>query len=321
MLIVSSRSPLKGSFKGACLQAPFFCLKGGSVRSAAIFIDAGYLFSAGSDLVFGSVVQRHQLHLHDPEALLQRVMAAAAGSWDGEPLRLLRTYWYDGARDGVPSPTQIAIGDLARVKLRLGRMTAGGQKGVDGLIILDLITLARNRAIDVAILLSGDEDLRETALHAQSSGLTMIVAGFPPTPGQGQSLLLLREADYVVTLSKADVEDHLRLTEEASAEGVELPSSVATEDRDAISRMAISAPDPSEADESLHALCRGIVADARFSEKDAILDASASSPRLTKQADRVLIARLAELTGTFPVDPALVGRSRHMCIELAAAAG
>jgi hypothetical protein len=286
------------------------------VRSAAIFVDAGYLFSAGSDLAYGSVVKRHHMELHEPETLIQRVMTAASDCWDGEPLRLLRTYWYDGAIDGVPSPTQISVGDLPRVKLRLGRMTAGGQKGVDGLIILDLITLARNRAVDVAILISGDEDLRETALHAQSFGLTMIVAGFPSTTRQGQSVLLLREADHVVSLTKTDIEPHLVLTTEARAAGIGVAAVATLDGADAVIEPSMSAPDPSEADASLQSLCRGVVNDARFAETDAILDASGFSPRLTRQADRVLIARLAELTGTFPVDPDLVRRSRAMCVEL-----
>jgi len=132
-------------------------------------------------------------------SFIEKLVAAASACCDGESFRLLRTYWYDGAADdhGVPSATQVAVGELAKVKLRLGRMTASGQKGVDGLIILDLITLARNRAVDVAILFTGDEDLREAALHAQGFGLTLVVAGFPPTAGQGQSKLLLREADHV----------------------------------------------------------------------------------------------------------------------------
>lgn len=76
-------------------------------------------------------------------------------------------------------------------------MTAGGQKGVDGLIILDLITLARNRAVDVANL--GHR------------------GRFPTNRRQGQSALLLREADHVVRLAAEDVASHLRLTPGAEA--------------------------------------------------------------------------------------------------------
>lgn len=286
------------------------------MRSAAIFVDAGYLFSAGSDLVYGAVVKRHFLDLCEPEALIKRVMNAASERWDGEPLRLLRTYWYDGAVDGVPSPTQIAVGELPRVKLRLGRMSAGGQKGVDGLIILDLITLARNRAVDVAILLSGDEDLRETALHAQSFGLTVIVAGFPRSSRQGQSVSLLREADHVVSLTKVDVEPHIQLTPAGEAAGIGATPSAVSPTEDQSGDATISAPDPAEAEESLTTLYQGVVDDERFMNTHSILDMSGYSPRLTRQADKVLIARLAELTGVFPVDAELVRRSRAACVAL-----
>lgn len=281
------------------------------MRSAAIFVDAGYLFSGGSDLLFGESVKRSRLELREPQSLIERIMGTVNEWWDGDPLRLLRIYWYDGAVGGVPSAAQVAIGDLPRVKLRLGRLTHSGQKGVDGLIILDLITLARNRAVDVAVLISGDEDLRESALHAQSFGLTMIVAGFAATPRQGQSLLLLREADYVLPVPPEVLAPHLFLTTTVPA--LDIP---VNEDAETPSTTTLSAPDASEAEESLVELCRGVVQDERFSGVSAILDISGIRPRLTQQADRVLIARLAELTRTFPVDRDLVVRARGICIDL-----
>lgn len=284
------------------------------MQTAVIFIDAGYLFSAGSDLLVGRVAARKNIRLVEPEGFLANLMTATTGLWDGEPLRLLRTYWYDGAVDGIPSPSQIAVGDLPRVKLRLGRMSAGGQKGVDGLIILDLITIARNRAADVAIILSGDEDLRETALHAQSFGVTVVVAGFPSTSRQRQSTLLLREADHVVKLSTTDVSDHLVIPRSpASTPEAAAPEESVTKDV----QLVQPTPPEEEVDQSIDDLCRGVVLDPRFGGARGVLDSSSHEPRLTKQADKVLIARLAELTGTFPVDSAVVRRARERCIRMA----
>jgi uncharacterized LabA/DUF88 family protein len=46
-------------------------------------------------------------------------------------------------------------------KVRLGFVNrAGEQKGVDSLIVTDMISPARNRAMADAVLRSGDEDLR-----------------------------------------------------------------------------------------------------------------------------------------------------------------
>lgn len=69
----------------------------------------------------------------------------------------LRTYWYDGERDLVPTAQQLEIANLPRMKLRLGRLTGHGQKGVDSRIVRDLITLSIERPSPMSISL---EDTR-----------------------------------------------------------------------------------------------------------------------------------------------------------------
>jgi hypothetical protein len=66
---------------------------------------------------------------------------------------MLRAYWYDAAKDAIPTPEQLLIARLPRVMLRLGRLSGGKQKGVDSLIVRDLMTLARERAVATAFLL------------------------------------------------------------------------------------------------------------------------------------------------------------------------
>jgi hypothetical protein len=81
------------------------------------------------------------------------------------------------------------------VKLRLGFVNSQGQqKGVDSLIVTDLIELARNRAISDALLLSGDEDVRIGVSIAQSFGVRVHLLGIAPCRGS-QSLQLMQEAD------------------------------------------------------------------------------------------------------------------------------
>ena len=54
---------------------------------------------------------------------------------------------------------QALLASLDDVKIRLGFINSvGEQKGVDSLIVTDLIELARQKAVCDAILLSGDED-------------------------------------------------------------------------------------------------------------------------------------------------------------------
>lgn len=317
------------------------------MHNAVIFVDAGYLYRAGADAVAHRNVPRRDVELEDVPGLIDAILARVASLWDGDNLRLLRTYWYDGARDGIPSGSQIAVGDLPRVKLRLGRVSGGGQKGVDGLIILDLITLARNGAADVAVLVSGDEDLRETIAHVQSFGVTVVVAGFPRSPRQAQSVLLLREADHCVALSADDVRHHFCITDGAGVEsdaaavarlggpadpvvsspnqppatrpgheGIAEPSVSSSAVNGApLSVAAEAAAPPQEAaDASLRSLCLGVISDQRFAVS-GVVDPR-DPERLRHRADQVLVARLAELTGEFPVDAGVLTRARLLCIEL-----
>jgi uncharacterized LabA/DUF88 family protein len=301
------------------------------VGLAAVFVDAGYLFSGGSDVLFGGSQRRESLRLLEPDGLIAEIISQAATALDDPALRVLRTYWYDGARNGVPAPEQVAIGSLPKVKLRLGRVTGSGQKGVDGLIIIDLLNLSTHRAVDIAILFSGDEDLREAALFAQTHGVTVVLIGLPPTQRQRQSTLLIRESDHHVVLAPAVMSRHLErleattapqagtlpatVTATATAREPEIESSPPTEtDEVAVDRgSADSLVDSSL--ESLLGVAEGVVGDRRF-QAGGLIDAGPPQ-RLSKEADRLLVGRLAELTGVFPVDRELLQRVRRMCLDLA----
>ena len=112
--------------------------------------------------------------------MLAELLAMANQQSDGASL--LRIYWYDGALGyGGPTLDQEAIANSDNVKLRLGFINGQGQqKGVDSLIVTDLINLARNHAISDAILLSGDEDVRIGVEIAQGFGVRVHVLGIVP---------------------------------------------------------------------------------------------------------------------------------------------
>jgi hypothetical protein len=88
------------------------------------------------------------------------------------------------------------------VKVRLGRVVKGEQKGVDALISRGLMTLARERAIARAYLLAGDEDLREGVVAAQDMGVQVVLLGVPTSQRTNQSAALMREGDEHVVLPK-----------------------------------------------------------------------------------------------------------------------
>lgn len=113
--------------------------------------------------------------------------------------RILRIYWYDGiSPNRGPSPEQTALGQAPNIKLRLGFVNSQGQqKGVDSLIVTDLIDLARNNAISDALILAGDEDLRVGVQVAQTYGVRVHLLGIKPSRGN-QSPTLFQEADGTV---------------------------------------------------------------------------------------------------------------------------
>lgn len=133
----------------------------------AIFVDAGYLYAAAGRLVAGTE-DRRSFDL-DTEGLIEALIDQARTIFADS--RLLRVYWYDGARRRIHTAEQQSIAELPDVKVRLGNLNANNQqKGVDSLIRSDLESLARHRAISDAALLGGDEDLVSAVEAAQGYG-------------------------------------------------------------------------------------------------------------------------------------------------------
>ena len=183
---------------------------------AAIFVDAGYLFAQGSTALTGSKKKRTDTRL-DKDAVVAELLAVAKEQSSEAPL--LRIYWYDGALGhGGPTLEQEAIANSDNVKLRLGFINRQGQqKGVDSLIVTDLINLARNSAISDAILLSGDEDVRIGVEIAQGFGVRIHLLGIVPSRGS-QSKQLLFEADTTVEWSRETVSKFLSVAPDSRAD-------------------------------------------------------------------------------------------------------
>ncbi|MCY4031199.1 MAG: NYN domain-containing protein [Hyphomicrobiales bacterium] len=180
----------------------------------AMFIDAGYFFAQGSVSLTGKVRSRHELELKEDLAIQTLKDIAHAHLPNQE---LLRIYWYDGARGSTIKSDQSAIASLNDVKLRLGMINQfGKQKGVDSLIVADLIELARLRSITDAFLLSGDEDVRVGVQLAQNHGVRVHLLGIESDEGTSQGRQLLQEADTVLpALLKNKIGDFLHFEEKA----------------------------------------------------------------------------------------------------------
>ncbi len=163
----------------------------------AIFVDAGYLYAAAGRLVAGTE-DRRAFDL-DAEGLIDALIDRARTIFADS--RLLRVYWYDGARRRIHTAEQQTIAELPDVKVRLGNLNANNQqKGVDSLIRSDLESLARHRAISDAALLGGDEDLVSAVEAAQGYGARVHLWGVEAAEGRNQAEPLLWEVDSQRTL-------------------------------------------------------------------------------------------------------------------------
>jgi len=170
------------------------------MNRVAVFVDAGYVFAQGSVLLAGRKLPRGQTSLDHSGAVAS--LATFAERVAG--VALLRVYWYDGTSSG-PTAQHLTLAHLDNVKVRLGFVNSvGEQKGVDSLIVTDMIALARNRAICDAVLVSGDEDLRVGVQQAQEFGVRVHLVGIKPSRGS-QSLFLLQEADTTHEWTDAEV--------------------------------------------------------------------------------------------------------------------
>ena len=170
----------------------------------AVIVDVGYIYAAAGELLFNTSSRRE--FRVDADKLIGALTRHADSLVRGE---LLRVYWYDAARDRVPTIDQRVIAQMAWVKLRLGNLNARGQqKGVDAQIRADMEALARHRAITDAVLIAGDEDMVPAVEAAQAFGVRVHLWGVEPPFGTNQAERLVWEADTVEVLDRPFLEPY-----------------------------------------------------------------------------------------------------------------
>ena len=181
----------------------------------AIMVDVGYIYASAGELLFSAASRRE--YRVDADKLIQALTRQAEDQIRGQ---LLRVYWYDAARDRVPTIDQRVIAQMPWVKLRLGNLNARGQqKGVDAQIRADMEALARHRAITDAILVAGDEDMVPAVEAAQAYGVRVHLWGVEPPYGTNQAERLVWESDTVDVLERSFVEPYFtrQLTPESAS--------------------------------------------------------------------------------------------------------
>src|SRR5215813_11438571 len=203
----------------------------------AIMVDVGYIYASAGELLFGAASRKE--YKVDADKLIQALTRHADDKVRGE---LLRVYWYDAARDRVPTFDQRVIAQMPWVKLRLGNLnTRGQQKGVDAQIRADMEALARRRAITDAILVAGDEDMVPAVEAAQAFGVRIHLWGVEPPYGTNQAERLVWESDTVNVLERSFVEPFF--TRQLAPE----PAPAAAAERGPVRAPAPSAQAPSPA--------------------------------------------------------------------------
>lgn len=139
------------------------------MKRIAAFVDAGYFWVQLCTLITGAYSSRAQVRIAYAELRTTMLAEIAQQLPDGD---LLRIYWYDGPGMTGKTPEHYDIDKLDDFKLRLGtRNGEGKQKGVDGMIIADMVSLTQQKAITHAMLVSGDADMSPGVVAAQSMGL------------------------------------------------------------------------------------------------------------------------------------------------------
>lgn len=204
-----------------------------------IFVDAGYLFAQGSLAISGNVERRLNLSINEQAVITQLVQTADELS-GGIPL--LRIYWYDAIGTKGPTLEQKRLANSNNVKVRMGTLNGSGeQKGVDSMIVIDLIELARNHAITDAVLVSGDEDVRVGVQFAQSYGVRVHLIGIASESGKNnQSPSLLQEADTHANWNSEVIQSFLTIRQPKT--GRESSSSQAPDTSEAAEQAATSVP-------------------------------------------------------------------------------
>ena len=166
----------------------------------ALFVDAGYVLADGAMAVHGT--RRRESVSWDYPGLLQLLAGLAM---ERSRLPLLRCYWYDSTVEGRRSADHDALADLPGVKLRLAKMRPGRREGVEGEIHRDLTTLARNKAVSDAMVVSAEEDLAQVIADVQDMGMRVTLLHIA-TEGNAEIPRALRqECDDIVQISASQL--------------------------------------------------------------------------------------------------------------------
>jgi hypothetical protein len=174
------------------------------VDRCALFVDAGYVLADGAMAVHGT--RRRESVSWDYGGLLQLL---ASQAMERSRLPLLRCYWYETTVEGQRSDDHEALADLPGVKLRVAKMWPGRREGSE--IQRDLTTLARNKAVSDAMVVSAEENLAQVISDVQDMGMRVTLLNIAVEGNATLSRALRQECDDIVEISSAHLRPYVEL--------------------------------------------------------------------------------------------------------------
>ncbi|MBN8487368.1 MAG: NYN domain-containing protein [Burkholderiales bacterium] len=180
-----------------------------------VMVDAGYLLRQSIEIVsHRASTSRADLEISDPAGLIRVLLDKSSATLDLSGKELLRVYWYDGVMANGFTPQQRSLVNVDDVQFRAGTINGRGQqKGVDSLIVTDLIELTSHHAICDAVLVTGDSDLAVGIEVAQKRGVRIAVLGVEDLAAgvaHHQSFEITSRADRVGMLGQTELAQVLR---------------------------------------------------------------------------------------------------------------
>ena len=170
----------------------------------ALFVDAGYVLADGAMAVHGT--RRRESVSWDYGGLLQLL---ASQAMERSRLPLLRCYWYETTAEGQRSEDHEALADLPGVKLRVAKMWPGRREGSE--LQRDLTTLARNKAVSDAMVVSAEENLAQVISDVQEMGMRVTLLNIAVDGNATVSRTLRQECDDIVEISSAQLRPYVEL--------------------------------------------------------------------------------------------------------------
>src|SRR5256885_7190179 len=126
-------------------------------------------------------------------------------------LPVLRCYWSEAAVDGRRTAEQDALADVPGIKLRVAKIRPGRREGVETEIHRDLTTLARNGALQDALVVSAEEDLAQVIADVQDLGLRVTLVHITVDGNWTISRALRQECDDIVEVGEAHLRPYVEL--------------------------------------------------------------------------------------------------------------